>query len=87
MSKQYRPGYYHWIMHPVGKREARRKAPTEKIQIVHEASRRIYGSPKVHAELLRQGLSLAVCRAEGWHPTQAHARSPFVGRPPRMRRL
>jgi len=53
-----RAGYYRWLGHPVGKREARHKDLTEKIQIVHEASRRIYGSPKVRAELLRQGVKL-----------------------------
>jgi putative transposase len=51
-------GYYRWLGHPVGKRDARREDLTEKIRVVHEASRRIYGSPKIRAELLRQGVKL-----------------------------
>lgn len=51
-------GYYRWLMHPVGKREARREDLTQKIRLVHEASRRIYGSPKVRSELLKQGVRL-----------------------------
>jgi putative transposase len=51
-------GYYRWLGHPVGKRDARREDLTEKIRVVHEASRRIYGSPKVRAELLKQGVKL-----------------------------
>ncbi len=51
-------GYYHWCQHPVGKREARRQELTQKIKVVHEASRRTYGAPRVHAQLLRDGLKL-----------------------------
>jgi putative transposase len=54
-----RAGYYRWCGHPEGKREARRKDLAEKIRIVHEASRRIYGSPKIRSELLRQGVKLS----------------------------
>ena len=53
-----RAGYYRWCAHPVGKREARRKSLTEQVRLVHEASRRIYGSPKVHQVLLKQGVRL-----------------------------
>lgn len=51
-------GYYDWCRHPIGKREARRRELTEKIKGVHEASRCIYGAPKVRAELLAQGVRL-----------------------------
>ena len=51
-------GYYGWIQRPVGKREARRKDLTEQVRAVHEASRRIYGAPKVHRALLAQGIKL-----------------------------
>jgi transposase InsO family protein len=53
-----RAGYYRWCGHPIGKREARLKDLTEKVRLVHEASRRIYGSPKIRSELLRQGVKL-----------------------------
>lgn len=51
-------GYYRWLGHPVGEREARREALVEQIRVVHEASRRVYGSPKIHAELLKRGVRL-----------------------------
>ena len=51
-------GYYRWLKTPVGKREVRKQELTEKIRIVHMASRRIYGSPKVQQELARQGTRL-----------------------------
>lgn len=51
-------GYYRWVRHPVGKRQTRRAELVEQIRVVHEASRRIYGSPKIRAELLKQGVKL-----------------------------
>jgi transposase InsO family protein len=51
-------GYYNWLKHPVGKREARRRELAAKIRVVHEASRRIYGATKVRHELARQGVTL-----------------------------
>lgn len=51
-------GYYHWRTHPEGKRQKRRAELVEHIRIVHEASRRVYGSPRIRSELLRQGVRL-----------------------------
>lgn len=51
-------GYYRWRRQPVGKREARRAEIVEQIRVVHEASRRTYGSPKIRAELLKRGVKL-----------------------------
>ena len=51
-------GYYRWCKHPDGKRATRRAELVKQIRIVHEASRRIYGSPKVRAELLQRGVKL-----------------------------
>ena len=53
-----RAGYYRWIKHPIGKRQRRRQELTMKVRTVHEASRRIYGAPKIHARLLTQGVKL-----------------------------
>lgn len=53
-----RAGYYRWLGHPVGKRQTRRAELTQHINMVHEASRRLYGSPKIRAELLRHGVKL-----------------------------
>lgn len=51
-------GYYHWCKHPEGKRQKRRAELVEQIRIVHEASRRTYGSPRVRSELLKRGVKL-----------------------------
>jgi transposase InsO family protein len=51
-------GYYRWRRSPVGKRQTRRTELVEQIRVVHEASRRTYGSPKVRAELLKRGVRL-----------------------------
>jgi putative transposase len=56
--KVSKAGYYRWLKAPVGKRETRRKELAAKVRVVHEASRRIYGAPKIRAELLRQGVRL-----------------------------
>lgn len=53
-------GYYRWRNNPVGKRQRCRQELTEKIRVVHEASRRVYGSPRVHKELSEHGVK--VCR-------------------------
>lgn len=51
-------GYYRWRRRPVGVREQRRQELTGKIRAVHEASRRIYGAPKVQRELHARGVTL-----------------------------
>ena len=51
-------GYYRWHTHPIGTREWKRRELTIQIQSVHATSRRIYGAPKIHAELLRRGVRL-----------------------------
>lgn len=49
-------GYYRWIGAPIGVRERRAAALTEQIRSAHEASRGVYGAPRVHAALTRQGV-------------------------------
>lgn len=53
-------GYYAWRSRPQSVRARRCAELTEKIRTVHEHSRRVYGSPRVHRELIRQGEH--VCR-------------------------
>jgi transposase InsO family protein len=55
-----RGGYYAWKERPQSDQEQRREELISKIQIVHEQSRRTYGSPRITAELKEQGVS--VCR-------------------------
>jgi putative transposase len=51
-------GYYRWCKHPEGTRTRRRAELAEQIRVVHEASRRTYGSPRVRSELLKRGVKL-----------------------------
>jgi transposase InsO family protein len=54
-----RSGYYAWRDRPAGSRAKRRAALAAKVRSVHEANRRVYGSPRVHAALVASGE--AVC--------------------------
>jgi transposase InsO family protein len=49
-------GYYRWLKHPVGKRELAELALVERIRAAHDASRRAYGSPRIRAALMHQGV-------------------------------
>jgi putative transposase len=48
-------GYYAWRRHLVSVRSREDEALREKILVIHEQSRRTYGSPRVHAELKENG--------------------------------
>jgi putative transposase len=50
-----RSGYYAWIDRPASARAGRREQLAEKIIEIHIKARRLYGSPRVYQELLRQG--------------------------------
>ena len=51
-----RQGYYAWRRRPPSARDERDLELTRLISEVYEASRRIYGAPKVYMELLRRGV-------------------------------
>jgi putative transposase len=55
-----RSGYYAWLKRPVSPRQKRRQEMTERIRQVHEASRRTYGSPRVHAELVDRRVNVCL---------------------------
>ena len=50
-----RSGYYAWRGRPRGARDLRREDLAAKVRAVHEANRRVYGSPRVHRALLAAG--------------------------------
>jgi putative transposase len=58
--KVSRAGYYRWLKRPVSPAELRRKELIQRIRLAHEESRGIYGSPRVHAELLEQEVKVCV---------------------------
>jgi putative transposase len=53
-----RSGYYAWRKRPESVRAARREELAVKIKEVHEQNRQVYGSPRVHRELLARGESV-----------------------------
>jgi transposase InsO family protein len=50
-------GYYAARGRPPSRRSERQHALTSKIQAIHIASRQTYGAPRIHAELLAQGIA------------------------------
>jgi putative transposase len=54
--KVSRSGYYDWKDRSPSKRNRENAALTEKIREIHNRSRRIYGYPRVHAELRALGV-------------------------------
>lgn len=53
-----RSGYYDWLTRPASDRQRRRAELTEQIRRAHAASRQLYGSPRIHAELEEQGVTV-----------------------------
>lgn len=68
-------GHYAWRRRPPSARDERDLELTRLISEACEASRRIYGAPKVHMELLRRGLRTSrkrvarLMRDNGWEGT------------------
>jgi putative transposase len=55
--KVSRSGYYDWRERPASPQQQRRRQLLEQIRRVHERSRQIYGSPRIHAELKAAGVA------------------------------
>ena len=50
-----RSGFYDWLGRPESQRAKRHRQLTAKIRQIHIESKRIYGSPRIHGELVDQG--------------------------------
>jgi putative transposase len=48
-------GYYAWLKREPSERAMRDEELKERIETIHEENRRVYGRPRIHAELLEQG--------------------------------
>jgi len=57
-----RSAYYAGIKRPICRREEETQALVKKIQVIHQANRRVYGSPRVTAELRAQGVACSLNR-------------------------
>lgn len=51
-------GYYDWVDRPVSERQQEDEMLTEQIRILHQCSRRTYGSPHIHADLQDTGFKV-----------------------------
>ena len=59
-----RSGFQAWQRRPPSERALADASLTERIRQIHKHSRRTYGSPRVHAELRRQGIRVGRKRVE-----------------------
>lgn len=57
-----RSGYYDWIDRPASARSIENKRLITKIKCFHRISNKIYGSPRIHRDLLDSGESISVKR-------------------------
>jgi transposase InsO family protein len=55
-------GYYDWLDRPESHRSRENRVLTEKIKRSHQQSRGIYGSPKIHQDLVTEGETCSVNR-------------------------
>jgi len=55
-------GYYDWVDRPESVRSKSNRALTTKIRCFHQASRRTYGSPRIHRDLQEVGETVSVNR-------------------------
>jgi transposase InsO family protein len=53
-----RSGYYAWLDRPANVHAQRREELAQKIQVIHQENRRVYGSPRIHQVLKVQGQSV-----------------------------
>ena len=78
-----RSGYYAWRDRPASPRAERRRELAAKVRAVHEANRRVYGSPRVHAALAASGERVCentVARVMREHEIRAKTSRKFVPR-------
>jgi len=57
-----RSGYHDWLDRPESARTKSNRELVSKIRVFHQASRKIYGSPRIHEDLMDSGESVGVNR-------------------------
>jgi putative transposase len=76
-----RSGYYAWCGHPESKRDLENRGLLERIRSVFKKSRKTYGSPRVHRQLVSEGETCSRGRIErlmSANGIQARQRRKFV---------
>ena len=77
-------GYYAWQLEKVGSRELENRVLVEQIRAEYKTSRRTYGSPRIQASLVRQGIACGrhrvarLMRREGISPQKRHRWHPVT---------
>lgn len=59
-----RSGYYAWLSRPLSQRAAQSEALADEIEDVHHSRRGVYGSPRIHDELIKRGRKIGRKRVE-----------------------
>jgi putative transposase len=79
-----RSGYYAWQPEQVGPRELENQVLVEQIRVEYKTSRQTYGSPRIWASLVGQGVACGrhrvarLMRREGIRPPKRHRRYPVT---------
>lgn len=79
-----RSGYYAWQTERAGLREVENRVLVEQIRVEYKLSRQTYGSPRIWARLVRQGIACGrhrvarLMRREGIRPPKRHRRYPVT---------
>jgi putative transposase len=79
-----RSGYYAWRLEKTGPRELENRVLVEQIRVEYKISRQTYGSPRIWASLVRQGMACGrhrvarLMRREGIHPPKRQQRYPVT---------
>jgi putative transposase len=75
-----RGGFYSWRRRPVSAREQENRRLIVEIRAIHASRRRVYGSPRMHAELIARGWRCGknrVARLMRLHGIRARVRRQF----------
>ncbi len=59
-----RSGYYAWRDRPLSARSTADAELTERIKVIHASSKETYGAPRIHAELIDEGVQVGRKRVE-----------------------
>jgi transposase InsO family protein len=78
--KVSRSGYYAWRRRQPSRREREDRELVERIQTIHQESRETYGSPRIHAQLRREGATAGrhrIARLMRWEGLRGCAKQRF----------